>query len=385
MSLGDAQYRGGLLTERGRARSGRGLPIWVATSCALAVLTTSEVSLSQSPPILELRWDAPSQCPQGGSVQDRIRALIGSTEVRPDQLRAEGQIIRSGDKYHLTLVVRSGSASGTRTLESDSCDHLAGAAAVALGLLVRLARTAETPLTSEALGAASPETGDPGVDRPTAEGHDAPSSSTGNAIAPATAASGKSETPPAHGKPPPSAPVSEDAGPDRNFRVLLRAPSAEIGLGILPELSAGYAAGVGASYGGWQAVLTGGLWPRRTYSSELPEFDLVMSRSSLEFDGCRVWRLGRFEWGPCIRAGFAHVVASSTGKGIIPRSASTSMFSAGAVLGTKVYFTRWFALFLTASGELPTSRPRLVTQEVGELYRFPVATMKFGLGSEWVF
>lgn len=364
MSLVDGQNRGGLLTERGRRRAGSNASIWAVAGGALAMLTASEVTFGQSPPVLELSWDAPPQCPQGESVQDRIRALIGSTEVRPDQLRAEGQIARSGDKYRLTLVVRSGSASGTRTLESDSCDHLVGAAAVALGLLVRLARAAAVPLTSEALSAPSAEGGEPRTNRPETAARREPALSN---------------------KPVPSPPLSDHAGTDQNFRVLLRAPSIELGLGSLPGLSFGYAAGAGASYADWQALLTGVFWPKRTSSSELPGFDVAATRYSVSLDGCRAWHLGSFEWFPCLRAGLVHIDASSTGKGIIPLTASTSVFSAGAVLGTKLHMSRWVALFLTASGELQTYRPRLMNEGVGELYRFPLGTMKFGLGTEWVF
>jgi len=64
---------------------------------------------------------------------------------------------------------------------------------------------------------------------------------------------------------------------------------------------------------------------------------------------------------------------------------TTSVFSAGATLDTKLRLESWVALFLSVTCELHTSRPIFVNKEIGELYRSQVLGLKFGLGSEWLF
>jgi hypothetical protein len=61
------------------------------------------------------------------------------------------------------------------------------------------------------------------------------------------------------------------------------------------------------------------------------------------------------------------------------------VWSAGAALDSKVHWAPWAALFLAVGADLPTSRPRLVTKELGELYRFPALVLSLELGLEWVF
>jgi len=363
------------------------MPHWAKIAGALVTLAVSQVSVAQSSPVLELRWDAPRQCPTADAVQDRIRTLVGGAEVRREQLRAEGQIIQSGDKFHLTLIVRSGSAVGVRMLESDSCDHLTGAVAVGLGLLVRRARTTSTPLTSEALGAPPTQAGEPREERrPSEEARDAPSPSDTGAAAPSAPPNDVVPAAPTTPRSPPSPmPTRDTAGSTRKLKVLVRAPSVEIGTGSLPGLSTGYALGAGVRYEAWQAFLTGVYWPRRTVESQWPGFGVDVTRYAVELDGCRVWRSGPFEWAPCVHAGLTNIVAGGTGKGFHSMQTSASVVSAGATLDTKLHLASWAALYLAATGELQTSRARFVNKEIGELYRSPILGLKFGLGSEWLF
>src|SRR6185436_12485578 len=92
---------------------------------------------------------------------ERIRAIAGSLTQRESRLRADGTITKEDGHFHLRLVVRDGELVGERNIVTDSCEDLAGAAAVALGLLLR----SETPLTERELGggvtAGSPGAGEP--------------------------------------------------------------------------------------------------------------------------------------------------------------------------------------------------------------------------------
>ena len=370
-----------------RVLLGSSVPLLVRVGSALSVLVATRMAFSQSSPVLDLHWDAPSQCPQGGAVQSRIRALVGGTEVRSDQLRAEGRIIQSGDKFHLTLIVRSGSAAGVRVLESDSCDHLTGAAAVGLGLLVRRARTASTPLTSEALGAPSTESSKPGEGPlPTEDGHGAPSPRDTNSDTSPTRGQDIAQAPPAAGL----ASLNSTAASDpttsgRKFKVLLRAPSVEFGIGSLPGLSTGYALGAGVQYQVWHAFMSGVYFPRHTIESQWPRFGVDVTRYSVELNGCRAWHSGAFEWAPCIHAGLTDIIARGTGEGILSVRSTAMVWSAGAMLASKLHLAPWAAFFLAVKGDLRASRPRFVNEELGELYRFPILGLEFGLGIEWLF
>ncbi|HEY3495330.1 MAG TPA: hypothetical protein VGK73_11615, partial [Polyangiaceae bacterium] len=86
---------------------------------------------------LELVWSAPANCPQSAVVRERLRALLGESGRHTAGLRAEGRIERTEGRYRLTLTVRDATGVRHRSIESDSCADLGGAAAVALGLLLR--------------------------------------------------------------------------------------------------------------------------------------------------------------------------------------------------------------------------------------------------------
>lgn len=370
------------------ARASPGLPAacWVTISSALCVLLASNVCRSQATPVLALQWDAPANCPQSDAVQDRIRALVGDGEVRPELLRAEGRITRNGDKYRLVLIVRSGLSAGFRALESESCEHLTGAVAVGLGLLVRRARTASAPLTSEALGTPPlADTGEAAAPRP--DDRKLNPSADGAPNAPPATQSDTTASPstPHTSKQRPLAPAGRVASSPRNFRILLRGPSVELGLVSLPGVSTGYSMGVGAKFVTWEALFSGAYFPRRSVEDQAPSPGVDVTRYRVQFDLCREWRSGMLAGGPCFQTGFTDVVATGTGSGLVSVESSVLIWSAGVTLDAKLYLASCFGLLLTTSGELQTPRPRFVNKEIGELYRFPLIGLKFGLGSEWLF
>ncbi len=383
MPHANARPAAALLVSR-ESREPRACPgpmkVFVAASVATSILFASARGGAQPTPVLELHWEAPSQCPQNEAVQERIRALVGGAEVRPELLRAEGRIAQSGDKFRLLLIVRSGAAAGIRTLESDSCDDLTGAAAVGLGLLVRRARTATAPLTSEALG--SSVAGEPQAP-PTVPQDDAPSSR-GGAGAQLPAETHVAEAAPA------AVPSMRPAKPSRAVvasgrALMLRLPAVVLDVLTLPGISTGYALGAGARVSTWQVLVTLAYFPRRSVGNHWPAPGANVTRYALHGDGCREWRYRAFEWGPCFHAGVSRVVASGTGQGLTSVESTALVWSAGAALDAKAYLAPWLAAFITASGEFQTPRPRLVNEEIGELYRFPLVGLRFVLGSEWLF
>src|SRR6185295_6374301 len=110
-------------------------------------------SVARAQSQLDLSWDAPAGCPQADAVRSRIRELAGDALRSASHLSAAGRVVKVGERYRLTLSVRETNGPRERTMESDSCADLAGAAAVALGLLLK-----SEPGTSGASGGSAGST-----------------------------------------------------------------------------------------------------------------------------------------------------------------------------------------------------------------------------------
>jgi hypothetical protein len=70
---------------------------------------------------------------------------------------------------------------------------------------------------------------------------------------------------------------------------------------------------------------------------------------------------------------------------LVPKLASATVPRTGVAVLLRYYMTEWAALFLTGACEIGMSRPRLVSQGFGQIYQFPYLSLKFGLGTEWIF
>ena len=125
------------LSSRRSLRGGRSAAL---ASLLVAILAPATL-VAQRLASIDIQWQAPPDCPQEGDVRERIRKLIGSRQ--PDgHLQAEGTIVRTAGHFRLALTVRFGDIVGTRSIDSSSCEDLAGATAVELALLVHSAEAA---------------------------------------------------------------------------------------------------------------------------------------------------------------------------------------------------------------------------------------------------
>jgi hypothetical protein len=341
----------------------------------LALSLASVPARAESP--LELAWDAPAECPTGTVVLNRVRSLAGES-LRGSRLRAAGHIERMNGRYRLTLTLRHGGDVRERTMESTSCDDLAGAAAVTLGLLLR----AEPTQTGKAGSA-------------TANAGAASNSATGgtqNSANETTKSNDSSST--AALKPPPvraregtpaSSPAEAVVG-RRRWNVILRAPFGTLGVGMLPTATFALGAGLGLRYDEWHFMTMGRIFEDATLrSKDLPEIGSSVARAAVDLWACREWRIERVEFGPCVILALSFIRARGEGSHVEPQAQHALVFAPGAGGEGRVFLEPWLAAFGAATLAVATSRPSLLIDEFGEVQRLGPLELALAFGAEWIF
>lgn len=350
-------------------------------------------ALAQPERAVRLRWEAPATCPQREAVASRIATLAGRAAQNTRELDAEGTITRVGDQFRLELVVRDGEAVGRRSLESRSCQDLAGAAAVALALLLR----SSAPLTSGELageghnpdatrGAAGSDASAPaGADEPTDEA--TPRSEARSEAAPATApqpANRDSALDPEEESVDPDA--EREDGEPRRWRLVLQAPLGQVEVGSLPRAtwSGGAAAGVLLAH--WRLLLEGAVsLPSRVPAPDLPRYGARVHRATATLTTCRGVPLHRFELSPCLSLTAQRLTARGDGDHVSASSAQVTTWAAG--VGAMAHY--WWvpdllAVVAGASLRLQASKPRLWLEGLGQVHQIPPFHLTGSLGLEWI-
>lgn len=313
---------------------------------------TSGMALAAPLPI-ELRWQAPPECPQKEKVLARIRALLGSTRPSAPAIEAQGDIELRDGSFELRLVTEQEGRRGERQVRSAQCEDLAGVAAVALTLLLT-SNAAEDPDYS-----ATPPT-------------PAPAPTPAPTPVPAPAATTNE----------PAAPSEEDEG--HGVRVLLSAPEFTLGFGSLPRPTVGWGGGVGVE-GSWWSLRALGQWSKE---QRLP--------SSVEGYGANVQRLSAGLWActvhgrqlsvsPCLRASVSRVSATGYGPNLRPESQTELVWGAGAGLIGRAKLTNWLALMVGLGAQVELSRPVLVLGTIGRVRQLGPASATLLIGPEWIF
>lgn len=338
---------------------------------------------------LDLAWSAPPECPTREVVLARLRSLAGDS-LRGSRLRAAGRIVPFNGRYRLTLTLRQGDAVRERKMDAVSCDDLAGAAAVTLGLLLRR--------QPKGGGAAAPESDDGAAsDRANGAGAASATSSTSNAEQSSAATTHSqpsveaSKTPepqksteaPSRGETEPS--FTAPAAP-RRWHVLLRAPAGSVDIGPLPRPITALGAGVGFRYDEWRLLALGRLFESETVSSQaLPDLGSRIGRVEGELRGCRDWRRERFELAPCVNFGLSRLTARATGPHVVVQRQHATLFALGAGAEGRVFFWDWLALVAAGTVAIETSRPRFAIADFGEVRELGPVELSIALGAEWIF
>jgi hypothetical protein len=351
----------------------------------LGLLATAN---AEPEPSIELRWEAPPSCPQESDVRERLQTLLGAGR-HDSHLRAEGTITRIDRRFRLDLVVRVRDLVGTRSIESNSCENLAGAAAVELGLLIHSAEAALEPSRSGTQPATlPPELGsEPSSSR--SDGTEAhPSPGTNDASPSGRVPNGaKSESKTEVGSEAKEQPTKVEL--QRSWHALVQAPVLELGIGPLPQVARGIGLSLGLEYENWQLQLKGIAWQRQSVPAPgFPGYGADVDRIGAAFWGCREFRSSWFGLSPCLTVGLERVSARGNGRNIAQSTQHAFGMTAGAGAQGRVYLARWIRLLMAVGGQIELSRPQI---SIGgeepayqiEVYEFAPAALLVAVGLEW--
>ena len=351
----------------------------------LGLLATAN---AEPEPSIELRWEAPPSCPQESDVRERLQTLLGAGR-HDSHLRAEGTITRIDRRYRLDLVVRVRDLVGTRSIESNSCENLAGAAAVELGLLIHSAEAALEPSHSGTQPPTLPPMRGSEPSSSPSDGTDThPSQGTNDANPAARAPNGaKSESKTEATSEAKEQPTEEES--KRPWHVLVQAPVLDLGVGPLPRLARGIGLFLGLEYESWQLQLKGISWQRQNVPApDLPGYGADVDRIGAAFWGCREFRSSWFGLSPCLTVGLERVSARGNGRNIVQSTQQAFGMTLGAGAQGRVHLASWIRLLMAVGGQIELSRPQI---SVGgeqqaykfEVYQFAPAALTAALGLEW--
>jgi hypothetical protein len=343
-----------------------------------------------APEAVELTWEAPANCPQRNVAQQRIRALAGPALRGAEPLKADGRIVFVNRRYRLTLSVHEKGQLRQRTIESTSCADLAGAAAVALGLLLRQRSTTEperrTPEPQPPLstigtdgGTTPPKPNDVASPPAVPTAPDAPVPET-------RPTSDPNETQPdwVDATPPP-APEDAPSSSERTWKFVVRAPVGSVDVGPLPKPGLGVGGGLGIRWDAWSVVGSARIISAQTWLLPRSEVGAVVGRWQAEAALCRGWRAGRLEFAPCFSAGVDRIWARGTGPTLTAQRQHSLVFVLGAAGAAQLYLFDNLAIFAAAGVGFQTARPHLVVAGLGEIGYVGPVQLSAAFGPEWSF
>ncbi len=374
--------------SRSRSQTSRTAGTGLMIGWMLLGLFATVTAMADPQPPIDIHWEAPPACPQESDVRDRLEKLLGSGR-HDSHLRAEGTITRIDRRFRLDLVVRVRDLVGTRSIESNACEDLAGAAAVELGLLIHSAEATsepnrpgtQTPSLPPAPGAEPSSSRSDGTASSSrsdgTEAHPAP----GTVARPATRVpdGAKSESKAAESEAK-EQPPSEKS--QRAWHALVQAPVLELGVGPLPQPARGIGLSLGLEYANWQLQFQGLSWQRQSIS--VPGYGANIDRVSAAFWGCRELRRSWFGFSPCLTVGMERVSATGTGPNIAPSTQHAMEMTAGAGFQSRIHMATWLSLFAAVGGQIELSRPQISVNGLGSVYQFAPAAFVAALGLEWI-
>lgn len=339
----------------GSARRVRPAPLAFGAAGALSLVCAATSALGQPSLPVDLVWIAPKSCPTQPAVLDMIRSFATDRDAQDRRLSAEATVLPNGDGYRLKLVIRSGDLVGERVIDSQSCRDLAGATAVAIGLLLQSSEPLRETDLSGSTEIATPEPPPP----------------------PATPARATSEA------------RTDDEQPAADTRSSVRwlaqIPRVVLELGWLPDPSIGTGLALGVRGEKWQVLATVQMWaPQTIRAPNRDEPGAQLSRQSVELWTCRGQSALGLELSPCVNVTLDRLSGDGFGSDLRARSARVFWAAAGVGGIARWFALDWMALTLGASGRVALARPRIVIDGLGTVYQIAPAAFTASLGSEWI-
>jgi len=366
-------------------------PRAAAAATGLAALLSAGSSLAQGGVPVQLHWQAPPNCPQEAQVRQKLRDLLGANaDAAASRLRAEGVIEPSGERFKLTLNIHYDLVNGTRVVQATFCEDLGGVAAVTLAILFRAEHSSGAPLTARDLGGST--TGalaDARTAGSETEASETASRAAGSENTAAQADKQSTETPSTPKKVEQNETASTAGttnGAATGWRFVLNLPELRTDIGVLPDASYGMGLGAGARHDAWRFLISGTFWLSHDYQAgPFLGYGAHFSRVSGELSACHGFRFGSFELAPCVLLTVDDVSGRATGPGISSTNPRIAWLSVGAGLQGLWSMGRHAAVVFGVNGRVATSRPRFVSDGVGEVSQVGPAALGVVLGCEWQF
>jgi hypothetical protein len=299
-------------------------------------------------------------------------------------------------RYRLTLSVREKGQLRERIIESTSCADLAGAAAVALGLLLRQRSSAEPERQPGATEPAAPAVGandgsttpkpdttpGPATKPEPATAAPQPSASAPEAVPPEDT----DESPPDPVEAPTLTPAPEEvpSGP-RRWKFVVRAPVGSIDLGPLPKPGFGLGGALGVRWDAWSVMGGARIISAQSWLRPESAAGADVGRWQVEAALCRGWRTGRLEFGPCLSVGVDRIWARGRGPDVTAQSQHALTLVLGAAGAGRLYVYDNLAIFAAATLGFETTQPRLVIAGLGEVGHVGPVQLSTVFGPEWSF
>jgi len=366
-------------------------PRAISGAAGLALVLLAGPSFAEGGAPIQLRWQAPANCPQEAQVRQKLADLLGSnaSDATASRLRAEGQIEQVGERFRLTLNIHYDLVNGTRVVQASACEDLGGVAAVTLALLFRAEHSSNAPLTARDLGGSSASV--LGDGRTASSDNQTQSSETrsaneGDRVAGeeknALETQNDSEKLKSEGQA--RASESRHSEPS-HWRFVLSAPELRTDIGVLPDASYGIGLGAGARHDAWRFLIAGTWWLAQDYApGSFVGYGAHFARLSGELSACHGFQVAGFELAPCLLFTLDDVAARGTGVGVSSSNPHTAWLSVGAGLQGLWSLGSRAALVFGVNGRAATSRPRFVSEGVGEISQVGPAALGIVLGCEWL-
>jgi len=323
--------------------------------CVLGLVVPGRARAQAAAPI-DLKWSALEGCPSADTVLARVRKIAGATRPTAHTLRAEASVTQPSDgTFRLRLEIHYGNLAAVRNIEGKSCKDLAGAAAVALALLL----SSEEPLSERDLaGNAATTTGGNNSGVAAVSGANA-----GNKQ-PANQAGSQSQSPSSSPSAQPttsSVSTSVEAGAPRRWHVLLLLPLGSLGVGPMKQVSLGLGGSAGLAFDRWRFLAEGRLWASQheTTSHLGYDYDVELNRFTFGARACRVVFGDRFEFAPCALMSVHHLSVRGSGRNLVPGTDTATWASVGIGARSRFLITPWLGLVAAVDGELQLSRPEV--------------------------